>query len=70
MPLPRRFSTANNFLAEDYLAVHTELRFSKKEVHRFIEQAVSSSWLPAPRKRTLLERVRAEIQAIDEGASP
>jgi len=58
----------NNSLAEDYLAVHTELGFSKKEIHRLIEQAASSSWLSAPRKRTLLERIRADIQEIDEGA--
>ena len=61
---PKLFNTS---LAEEYLALHTELGFSKRDIHHVIEQGLSSSWLPAPRKCTLLERIRAGIHAIDEG---
>jgi adenosine deaminase len=54
-------------LAEEYLALHTEQGFSKPEIHRLIEQAVSSSWLPDLRKLAFLERIRAGIQAVFAG---
>ena len=63
---PKLFDTS---LAEEYLALHTELGFSKVEVHRVIEQGLFSSWIPGHRKVALLERIRAEIQATDEGAA-
>ena len=57
----------NNSLAEEYVALHTELGFSKAEVHQLIDQAISSSWLSSPRKAALRDRVVAEFRTIEEG---
>src|SRR5262245_52017035 len=56
----------NNSLAEEYVALSTELGFSKTEVHQLIDQAISSCWLSSPRKGALRDRVRAEIRAIEK----
>jgi adenosine deaminase len=54
----------NSSLAEEYLALHTELGFTIAEVHSLIEDGVRSSWLQAERQYELLERIRAEVESI------
>src|SRR4029077_2257082 len=39
-----------NSLAEEYLALHRHLGFSRADIRRLIEQAVETSWLPKQRK--------------------
>lgn len=53
-----------NSLAEEYLALHTELGFTSSEIHSLIEQGVSSSWLPPERKAELIQKVRRQIQSL------
>jgi adenosine deaminase len=57
----------NNSLAEEYLALHTELGFTVAEIHSLIEDGVRSSWLTIERQNDLLERVRAGIEVVDGG---
>ena len=57
----------NNSLAEEYLALHTELGFTTAEIHSLIEDGVRSSWLPLERQAELLERIRADIEIVDAG---
>lgn len=63
---PKLFSSS---LAEEYLVLQTELGFSRKDIHRVVEQGFLSSWLPEERKKVLLGRMRAEVQAIDDSNS-
>jgi adenosine deaminase len=49
-----------NSLAEEYLALHRHLEFSRADIRRLIEQAVETSWLPEQRKRDLLSRIQSE----------
>jgi adenosine deaminase len=50
-----------NSLAEEYLALHQHLGFSRADIRRLIEQAVETSWLPERRKRDLVSRFRSEV---------
>jgi adenosine deaminase len=61
---PKLFNTS---LADEYFALHQNLGFSKGDVHRVIEQGVTSSWLPDQRKVALLDRIQAAIHALEEG---
>jgi adenosine deaminase len=57
----------NNSLAEEYLALHTELGFTRAEILDLIEQGVQSSWLSEKRKTELSRRIRAALET--EGGS-
>jgi adenosine deaminase len=50
-----------NSLADEYLALHEHLGFSRQDILRLIEQGIETSWLPAPRKQQLLAEFRAEF---------
>jgi adenosine deaminase len=52
-----------NSLAEEYLALHRQLGFSRVDIQRLIEQAIETSWLPEQRKRDLLSRFQSENAA-------
>jgi adenosine deaminase len=49
-----------NSLAEEYLALHRHLGFSRADIQRLIEQAVETSWLVDERKPDLLSRIQSE----------
>jgi adenosine deaminase len=51
-----------NSLAEEYLALHQELGFSRADVGRLILQAIETSWLPQQRKQDLLAQFRIEME--------
>ena len=53
---PKLFNTS---LAQEYLALCSELRFTTSEIHALIDQAVGCSWLADERKGELLQRLRA-----------
>jgi adenosine deaminase len=56
-----------NSLAEEYLALHRHLGFSRADIQRLIEQAIETSWLPEPRKRDLLSRFQGEVAPLGAG---
>ncbi len=60
---PKLFNTS---LADEYLALHTDLGFSVAEIHSLIEQGVRSSWLPDGDRNDLLKRIREQIDAIGD----
>jgi adenosine deaminase len=62
---PKLFNTS---LADEYLALHTDLGFSVPEIHSLIEQGVQSSWLRDEGKNDLLRRIRQ--QTGDIGTPP
>jgi adenosine deaminase len=51
-----------NSLAEEYLALHQRVGFSRADIRRLIESAIETSWLPEPRKRELLGQFQREIR--------
>jgi adenosine deaminase len=57
-----------NSLAEEYLALHRHLGFSKTDIQRLIMQAVETSWLGEPQKRRLLGQIQSEFNASESGA--
>jgi adenosine deaminase len=54
---PKMFGSS---LAEEYLALHRNLGFSRADTRRLVEQAVATSWLPEPRKRDVLSGLQSE----------
>ncbi len=64
---PKLFNTC---LAEEYLALHTDLGFSVPEIHSLIEQGVQSSWLPDEGKNDLLRRIRQQTGDIGTPPAP
>jgi len=55
---PKMFGTS---LAEEYLALHRHLGFSRVDILRLIEQGIETSWLPEQRKRDLLGQFQSEF---------
>ncbi len=55
---PKLFDTS---LAQEYLTLHSELGFSKADIHRLVGQAIGTSWLPPGRKSELSGRFLAHV---------
>jgi adenosine deaminase len=60
---PTMFGTC---LAEEYLALHQHLGFSRADILRLIEQGVETSWLRADRKDQMRREFRAAFASADE----
>jgi adenosine deaminase len=58
-----------NSLAEEYLALHQHLGFTRADILRLIEQGITTSWLPEPRKRALLGQFRSEFADLEAAPS-
>jgi adenosine deaminase len=52
-----------NSLAEEYLALHQQLGFSRMDICRLIARAIDTSWLSEQRKRDLLAQFQSEMTA-------
>jgi len=50
-----------NSLAEEYLALHRQLHFTRSDISRLILQAIEASWLPQHRKQDLLAQFKIQI---------
>lgn len=51
-------------LSDEYHLAHTELGFTREEMDRMILNGFEAAFLPWPERRTLLDRVAAELRAI------
>jgi adenosine deaminase len=56
-----------NSLAEEYLALHRHLGFSRADILRLIEQGIETSWLPQGRKLNLLRQFQSEFATLEAG---
>jgi adenosine deaminase len=54
-----------NSLAEEYLALHRHLGFSRADILRLIEQGIETSWLPQGRKLDLLGQFQTEFTTLE-----
>lgn len=55
-----------NSLAEEYLALKTELEFSRSEIESLILQGIRTSWLTKERKEMLISQFESELAATRE----
>jgi adenosine deaminase len=53
-----------NSLAEEYLALHRHLGFSRVHILHLIEQGIETSWLPEQRKQELLAQFQSEFSDL------
>lgn len=51
-------------LSDEYWLAHTELGFTRSEIDQLILNAFEGAFLPWPERQTLLERARAELEAL------
>jgi adenosine deaminase len=56
-----------NSLAEEYLALHRHLGFSRSNIRRLVEQGIETSWLAEPRKQEMLAQIRGEFDDLERG---
>jgi adenosine deaminase len=54
-----------NSLAEEYLALHRHLDFSRADIRHVIEQGIETSWLRQERKTELLAQFQIEFADLD-----
>ena len=53
--------------AEEYLALHRHLGFSRADILRLIEQGIETSWLPERQKRGLLSEFQSVFATLEAG---
>ncbi|HSB54561.1 MAG TPA: hypothetical protein VLD58_09405, partial [Gemmatimonadales bacterium] len=51
-------------LSDEYWGAHTALGFTREEIDQMILTGFEGAFLPWPERRALLERARAELEAI------
>jgi adenosine deaminase len=54
-----------NSLAEEYMALHRHLNFSRADIRRVVEQGIETSWLPQQRKGELIAQFQIEFANLE-----
>jgi adenosine deaminase len=52
-------------LSDEYWLAHTVLGFTREEIDQMILHAFAGAFLPWPERKPLIDRVSAELRAIE-----